>query len=381
MKITFITVMLCFFTSLTAHAASITKQFYGYGDKGQAVDLYTLKNNRHLVLKVMSYRGIIVALKVPDRDGASKDIVLGHDTLAQYQKDHDTFFGAIVGRYANRIAGASFSLDGHRYTLPKNDGNNSLHSGLKGMNNAVWTASTSRDENALHLKLRYVSPDGEQGFPGQLTVTVTYSLNIADNKLTIDYQAETSQSTYLNLTNHAYYNLSGEGSGNILQQEIRLNADQYTPTDKTQIPTGEIASVQGTPLDLRKLQMIGRDVFSEQAQIKAAWGYDHNFVLNKKAGILGLAAEAYSPLSGIDLKLYTTQPAVQFYSGNHMDNGIPGKNGHVYGQRGGFALETQHFPDSMHHANFPSVRLDPKRVFHEQSIYVFSTQEKSTLGA
>jgi aldose 1-epimerase len=320
----------------------------------------------------MTYGGIIVSLKTPDKNANIADITLGFDTLAGYL-NKNPFFGALVGRYGNRIAKAKFALDGKEYKLAANNGPNALHGGLKGFDKVVWQAEHFEKTSEVGLILKYTSVDGEEGYPGTLHVTVTYTLD-DNNELSIDYHATTDKATPVNLTNHTYFNLSGEGSGNILGEELTLNADHYTPVDSTLIPTGKIAGVHGTPFDFTKPFAIGARINdTNDEQIKFGMGYDHNFVINRQGPGLVWAARAYDPKSGRVLEVDTTQPGVQFYTGNHLD-GVHGRNGHIYNMRDAFCLETQHYPDSPNQPSFPSTILRPGQTYHQVTVWKFSTR-------
>jgi aldose 1-epimerase len=312
-----------------------------------------------------------VSLKVPDSKGALGDIVLGFDSLDGYLADNP-FFGALVGRYGNRIAKGHFTLDGKEYTLPINNGANALHGGLKGFDKHIWTAKPGQGKDGQTLELTYVSKDGEEGYPGTLTATVTYTLTNA-NELRIHYQATTDKPTVLNLTNHSYFNLAGAGNGDILGHELMLNADKFTPVDKGLIPTGELRPVDGTPFDFRKATAIGARINADDEQIKLGGGYDHNFVLNGQAGTMRLAARATEPKSGRVLEVSTTEPGVQFYTGNFLDGTLHGKGGKVYNKRYGFCLETQHYPDSPNKPSFPSTVLRPGQKYDTTTVFKFST--------
>ena len=343
---------------------------YGMTKDGQTIEAYTLRNTSGMEVNLITFGGILTSIRVPDRQGRFANVALGFNNLADYEAEHP-YFGAITGRYANRIRGGRFSLDGKDYKLFKNDGENSLHGGAIGFDKRVWTASEANGA----LDLAYRSRDGEEGYPGNLDVRVRYSLD-ADNGLRIDYTAETDAPTVLNLTNHSYFNLLGEGEGTIYDHMLTLNADAYTPTDAHQIPTGEIAPVDGTPFDFRRAKTIGSGQRSTHPQIVAAQGYDHNFVLNRRGlaeGELGLAARAYEPRSGRVMEVWTTEPGVQFYAGNFLDATLIGASGRLYRQSDGFALETQHFPDSPNQPQFPSTVLRPGTRMASTTVYRFST--------
>ena len=340
---------------------------FGKMPDGQTIDLYTMTNHHGMEVAIMNYGGIIVSVKVPDSAGHVDDVVLGFDNLAGYLQP-EPYFGALIGRYGNRIGHAQFTLDGKTYHLAKNDGDNTLHGGLKGFDKRVWTA---HETGPLSLQLTYVSKDGEENFPGNLTSVVTYTLT-DNNEIRIDYSATTDKDTVLNLTNHSYWNLAGQGNGDILGDQIMINADRFTPVDAGLIPTGELKSVAGTPLDLRKLTVVGAHINDDNEQMKLGKGYDHNFVLNRHGAGLSLAARVVEPKSGRSMEVLTTQPGVQFYTGNFLDGTIHGKGGKVYGHRSALCLETQHFPDSPNHPSFPTTELKPGQPYHETTVYRFS---------
>ncbi len=345
---------------------------FGKMPDGTPIRIYTLTNQKGVEARITNYGGRIVSLKTPDRNGASADIVLGFDSLDGYIQNPGPFFGTLVGRYANRIAHAKFTLDGHEYQLPKNDGENTLHGGTHGLDKYVWTPRVLSDGG---LELTVASKDGDQGFPGNLKVTVVYHLTDT-NDLKIDYSATTDKDTVVNLTNHSYFNLKGAGDGDILGHQIHLNADRFTPVDAGLIPTGELRPVAGTPFDFRKSTAIGAHIGDSAEQIKLGRGYDHNWVLNGKGNGLSLAARVEEPSTGRVLEVLTTQPGVQFYTGNFLDGTIKGKGGKVYKHRYGFCLETQHFPDSPNQPKFPSVVLKPGATFHSTTVFRFSTASK-----
>ena len=337
---------------------------------GRYIHEYTLRNGLGMEVRFITYGGVITSIRVPDRRGRLANIALGFDNLAQYESGHP-YFGAITGRYANRIAGGRFALDGKQYTLAQNDGANSLHGGAVGFDKRIWTA-LDRDGS---VELRYHSPDGEEGYPGNLDVCVNCALD-DDGALQIDYAAETDAPTPINLTNHSYFNLLGEGEGAIYDHILTLNADRYTPTDATQIPTGEIAPVGGTPFDFRIPKAIGPGQRSSHTQIVMAKGYDHNFVL-RRDGLtddeLAFAARVYEPTCGRVMEVWTSEPGVQFYAGNMLDSTLVGSSGRLYRQSDGLALETQHFPDSPNQPHFPSTILRPGERFESTTIYRFFT--------
>ncbi|HEY6293082.1 MAG TPA: aldose epimerase family protein [Terriglobia bacterium] len=342
---------------------------FGKMPDGQTVNFYTLGNASGMQVMITNYGGRVVSIMVPDRNGKMSDVALGFDNLEGYLADNP-FFGALVGRYANRIGNAKFTLDGKEYRLEANDGPNSLHGGSKGFDKQLWKAREIPGNHPA-LELAYRSKDGEEGYPGDLTVKVVYTL-LGDNALQIDYTATTDKDTVLNLTNHSYFNLSGEGSGEILKTQMMINAGEFTPVDATLIPTGELRKVDGTPLDFRKSTAIGERINSDDEQIKFGKGYDHNWVLNRSGQGLSLAARATDPASGRVLEVLTTQPGIQFYTGNFLDGTIHGKGGKVYGYRSAFCLETQHFPDSPNKPSFPSTELKPGQTFHETTVFKFS---------
>ncbi|MFZ3200388.1 MAG: aldose epimerase family protein [Candidatus Acidiferrales bacterium] len=344
----------------------MTKAPFGKMPDGVAVDIYTLQNGI-VEAQITTYGGIVVSLKVPDRKGERDDVVLGYGSLDKYLADSN-FFGAIIGRYANRIAHGQFQLDGKTYSLPKNNGENTLHGGTRGFDKVVWKARPI--ENGVELT--YASKDGDQGFPGNLTAVVRYTL--VGNALRIDYSATTDKDTVVNLTNHSYFNLAGQGKGDILRQELKLHASRYTPIDATLIPTGQLEPVEGTPFDFRELTSIGKHIGDGNEQLRNGKGYDHNWVLDKPAGEMGEAAEVYDPASGRVMEVLTTQPGIQFYSGNFLDGSDVGKDGRVYGHRSAFTLETQHYPDSPNHGDFPSTELKPGQTYHEVTEFRFSTR-------
>jgi aldose 1-epimerase len=350
---------------------NIKKASFGKTPEGQTVDLYTLTNKKGMEVAITNFGGIVVSVKVPDRNGKVADVVLGYDTLDGYVKDK-SYFGALVGRYGNRIAQGKFSIDGATYTLAQNNGPNSLHGGIKGFNKMVWTAKAISSKDGPALQLNYLSKDGEEGYPGNLSVQVVYTLTDG-NELKIDYSATTDKKTVLNLTNHSYFNLAGQGSGDILAHELALQADKFTPVDTTLIPTGELRDVAGTPFDFRTKAAIGARINQDDEQLKLGKGYDHNFVL-RHSGELAPAARVREPKSGRVLEVSTTEPGVQFYTGNFLDGSAIGKGGKGMTMRAGFCLETQHFPDSPNHPDFPSTLLSPGQRYHTITVYKFSTE-------
>jgi aldose 1-epimerase len=350
--------------------AGVRKQSFGKTADGQVVDLYVFTNSKGMVAKVMTYGATLTELQVPDRDGKLADVILGFSDLQDYLKGHP-FFGSVVGRVANRIARGKFTLDGKTYTLATNNGPNHLHGGNKGFDKKVWKAKVVKTKQGEGVRFSCQSADGEEGYPGNMDVAVTYTLT-EDNALRLDYEARTDKATPVNLSNHTYFNLGGQGSGDILDQVMMFAADEYTPVDDTLIPTGEIAPVKGTPLDFTTPTPIGKRI----AQLKSVpgGGYDHNLVLRSKGKKLALAARVYDPKSGRVLEMYTTEPGVQFYTGNFLDGKRKGKDGAVYNKHAGFCLEAQHFPDSINQKQFPSVVLRPGEVYRQTTLYKFSTR-------
>ena len=331
-----------------------------------------MQNDHGMTVKFLSLGGYITEIDVPDRHGHADDVVLSHANLQGYNSNVG-YFGAIVGRYANRIAKGTFTLNGTIYQLPLNNGPNSLHGGTEGFNTQLWQVTTRQVPDGVSAVLAYTSPDGQDGYPGTLNVQVTYTLD-QSNALRIDYQATTDKPTVINLTNHSYFNLDGNGSGSALHQLLQINADSYTPTDATQIPTGEIAPVAGTPMDFRTLHPIDAQIRTPFDQIILAHGYDHNWVLNKtQPGELSFAAKAYSPKTGRIIEVYTTEPGIQIYTSNYLQGNLMGSSHALYRQGDGYTFETQHFPDSPNHPNFPSTVLNPGQEFRSTTIFRFST--------
>lgn len=351
-----------------ASKGHISKHLFGTTPDGKAVDLYTLSNGHGMTAQITNYGGIVTSLKVPDRTGKADDVVLGFDTLAAYIKD-SPLFGALVGRYANRIKGARIKLGGKSYTLAKNNGPNHIHGGHIGFDKVVWQATPVHRRGAVGLSLRHFSPDGNEGYPGNVMVKVIYTLT-DKNELKIDYSAVTDKTTVINLTNHSYFNLAGAGNGDVLGHLLSINADYFTPIGSDLIPTGEVRPVLGTPLDFRQEVAIGARINQDDEQLKFAGGYDHNFILNRQGRKPWLAARVYEPKSGRSLAVYTTEPGMVLYTGNFL-NGVQGKGGKVYNKRYGFCLETGHFPDSPNHANFPSTTLEPGQMYRQTTFYRF----------
>lgn len=347
----------------------ISKEPFGVTAEGVEVDLYTLTNANGMIAKITNYGGTVVSLMTPDRDGKLGDVLLGFDTLDEYIAD-SPYFGCLIGRCGNRIAKGRFTLDGKQYTLAVNNDVNHLHGGDVGFDKRVWQARGLLGNRGPGLTLSYTSADGEEGYPGELSVKVTYVLT-NDNALAIHYEATTDAPTPCNLTNHCYFNLADQGD--VLGHELMLNADRFTPIDKTLIPTGELCSVEGTPFDFTKLTAIGQRIDEENEQLEFGLGYDHNWVLNSSDRDMTLAARVYEPNSGRVMQIFTTEPGIQFYSGNVLDSGV-GKDGKAYERHYGFCLETQHYPDSPNHPEFPTTILQPGQKYSTTSVYKFSTR-------
>jgi aldose 1-epimerase len=350
---------------------TIQHQPFGALPDGTAVTLYILANDAGCSARIATYGGTVVSLEAPDRHGVVDDVVLGYDTLADYLAD-SSYFGSLIGRCGNRIAGGAFSLNGRRIQLAVNNGPNHLHGGNRGFDKVVWDAEAAETPEGPTLTLRYLSPDGEENYPGVLVVTAVYTWTHR-NALRLDFTATTDQLTICNLTNHTYFNLAGAGRGTILDHEIRIDADRFTPVDETLIPTGELAPVAGTPLDFTSARRIGDGIDADHPQIRCGGGYDHNFVLNKPDAGLRPAATVRDPQSGRTLQMHTTAPGTQFYSGNFLTGGIPGKYGREYPYRSGFCLEPQHFPDSPNHQTFPQVLLRPGETYRHSLVYALGT--------
>lgn len=364
------------FLSVSPLAAPIPVHAFGSLPDGRPVHLYTLNNRQGLSAVISDFGGTVVRLEVPDRAGTSADVVLGFNGLPDYETK-SPYFGCLIGRVGNRIAKGKFSLDGKTYTLATNNhpGGISchLHGGKEGFDKKLWKSEPTTKNGLPALRLSYQSPDGEEGYPGNLSVEVVYSLT-DDNSLRIDYTATTDRPTPVNLTNHSYFNLRGEGQGTILDHEITIHASRFTPVDEGLIPTGELAPVAGTPLDFRQAHRIGERIEAANPQLKYARGYDHNFVLDGPAGELRLAATVREPTTGRVMEVLTTEPGMQFYSGNFLDGTTTGKSGEKYVFRGALALETQHFPDSVNHPNFPNTILKPGETYRSTTVYRFSAK-------
>jgi aldose 1-epimerase len=353
----------------TAGARGITKSVFGKLSDSTPVDLYTLRNKSGIEARIITYGGIVVSIDTPDRNGKLDDIVLGFDSLSGYVHD-SPYFGAIVGRYANRIAKGRFTLDGKTYQLPVNNAPNSLHGGDHGFDKVVWNATPFDSAGGVGVVMTHVSPDGDQGYPGTVRVQVTYTLTDS-NQLSVDYRATTDKATPINLSNHSYFNLSGGATRDILDHVLTLTADRYTPVDSTLIPTGDLAPVAGTPFDFRTPTAIGARINANDEQLRRGRGYDHNFVLVQGAPGLTHAAHVFEPTSGRTLDVYTDQPGVQFYTGNFLDGTVHGKKGRAYGFRFALCLETQHFPDSPNEPAFPSTILRPGQEFSSRTVFAF----------
>jgi aldose 1-epimerase len=351
--------------------AEISRAAFGTTSEGHAVETFTLRNASGIEMRVVSLGGIITHLKTPDRAGAMADIVLGFDAIDGYLKEHP-YFGAIIGRYGNRIGKARFAIDGTAYTLAANNGPNHLHGGVKGFDKVVWKAEPSASPEGQRITFTRTSVDGEEGYPGNLTVKVTYTLNDR-NELVIDYEAATDKPTHVNLTHHSYFNLAGHNSGDILGHELSIDAERYTPVDDTLIPTGELAPVAGTPFDFRQPTVIGSRINQGGSeQLTFGKGYDHNWAVNGSG--FRRVARVHEPKTGRTLEVATTEPGLQFYSGNFLDGTVKGKEGAVYNHRSGFCLETQHFPDTPNKPAFPTTLLKPGETYRTRTVYTFGVQ-------
>jgi aldose 1-epimerase len=369
--------LLVFTTCLIARGTERKVQISEFGKTkdGATVYRYVLANKKGVEAVVISYGAALNSLKIPDRDGKVADVVLAYGDIGGYEQDK-AYFGATIGRYGNRIAGGQFVLDGTSFHIPTNDGPNALHGGTIGFNKRIWTAVDRSRADAEVLELKYTSPDGEEGFPGTLTLTVTYTLPADKNELRIDYSATTDKDTVLNLTNHSYFNLSGDPTQEILNHELMLRATKFTPVDATLIPTGELRPVSGTPFDFTKAKTIGSRINQDDEQLKVGKGYDHNWVLEaKEKPGPQLAAEVFESSTGRVLEVLTTEPGIQFYTGNFLDGTVRGKGGQSYARRTGFCLETQHFPDSPNHPNFPSTELKAGQTYQSTTIFRFSIRK------
>ena len=364
--------------ALQANAAGLSSEHAAFGKMpdGTAVEKYTLRNSKGMQATVITYGGTLQSLLVPDKNGKAEDVVLGFDDLDGYLKG-TSYFGATIGRFGNRLADGTFSLDGKTYQVPQNDKTNALHGGDKGFDKRIWKAEQVKDKGWVGVKLTYVSPDGEMGFPGTLKTEVTYSLN-EKNELRIQYHATTDKPTVLNLTNHSYFNLAGAGNGDILDQVAMVKAAHYTPVNEKLIPTGELAPVAGTPMDFTQPVALGKRIREDNPQLKFAeptqGGYDFNWVLDTKGKMASAAADVVDPKSGRRLQLFTSEPGVQLYTGNFLDGTVKGKAGKIYPHWGAFTLETQHYPDAPNQKNFPSTRLDPGKAYTQTTVFKFSSK-------
>jgi aldose 1-epimerase len=357
----------------------VTRSDFGVTPQGDSVDVFTVSSGSGLTMRVTNYGGIILSLEVPGRDGTTDDVVLGFDALGGYTSRQyraaNPYFGALIGRYGNRIDEGRFTLNDTTYTLATNNGPNHLHGGRRGFDQVVWQAEPFEAADSAGVVLRYTSPDGEEGYPGRLDTRVTYTLT-ADSALAIDYHATTTEATPVNLTQHSYFNLDGAGDGTILDHELMLNAETFTPVDSTLIPTGQFRPVDGTPFDFRSPTRIGARIDADHRQLGIAGGYDHNFVLARQdSDTLRLAARVYAPDSGRLMEVETTEPGVQFYSGNFLDGTLVGKDGVAYEEHAGFALETQHFPNAPNEPAFPSTILRPDETYTSRTVYRFATRD------
>lgn len=359
----------------------VTRSDFGVTPAGDSVDVFTLTNANGMAMRVTNFGGIILSLEVPGRDGTFEDVVLGFDSLDSYTSDvyrsANPYFGAIIGRYGNRIEDAQFTLDGETYPLAANNGPNHLHGGDRGFDRVVWDAEPFQTADSVGLVLTYTSPDGEEGYPGELDTRVTYTLT-NDNEMAFDYHATTTEATPVNLTQHSYFNLDGEGDGTVLDHELTINAESFTPVDSTLIPIGDFRPVDGTPFDFRQPTTMGDRIGADNRQLGIAGGYDHNFVLRQQdSDSLRLAATVYEPDSGRLMEVLTTEPGIQFYSGNFLDGSLTGKQGNSYERNAGFALETQHFPNSPNESDFPSTVLQPDETYSSRTVYRFSVRDSS----
>jgi aldose 1-epimerase len=351
-------------------ATRLTHKTYGTVD-GKEVEIYTLRNLKGAEARISTYGGILQSLKMPDRTGAMGDVVLGFDNLEDYLKSSNPYFSALIGRYGNRIGGAKFTLEGVNYTLAANNGTNSLHGGRKGFDKVIWTARPVDSIKGPGVELTYVSMDGEEGYPGTLTVKAVYTLT-EDNTLHVEFTASTDKATVVNLTHHPYFNLAGKGT--VLDHLLYIDAEKTTPVDSGLIPTGDLKDVQATPFDFRKPMTVGSRIDTDDQQLRYGRGYDHNWVINKSPGVLGLMARISEPTSGRILEIWSTEPGIQFYSANFLDGSLTGKGGWVYQRHAGMAMECQHFPDSPNHPRFPTTELKPGQTFKSTIIYKFTAK-------
>ena len=369
----FAAVLLLSFAAAIAQAqAGVTKQSFGKTEAGENVDLYTLRNTNGVEAKITNYGGIVVSLKVPDRSGKFDDVVLGFNDLDNYLKP-GPYFGALIGRYGNRIAKGRFTLNGVEYKLAVNNGENHLHGGIKGFDKVVWTGNELKTKAGPAVALTYLSKDGEEGYPGNLNVRVVYTLT-NNNELRIEYSATTDKDTVTNLTHHSYFNLAGEGNGDILNTRVTINGNRFVPTDAGSIPLGELRKVSGTPFDFLTAHAIGERINQDDEQLKLGNGYDHTWVINGRQGVMRLAATAFEPTSGRVMQVWTTEPGMQFYTGNFLDGTLTGKAGKLYPRRSGFCFETQHYPDSPNQPTFPTTTLKKGATYRSTTIYRFSSR-------
>lgn len=359
--------------SMVVEKLSILKSQFGKTEDGTAIEKYTLKNTNGVELNVITYGGRITSLKVPNKAGKLENVVLGHNTIEGYLRADNPFFGALIGRYGNRIANGKFTLNGKEYNLATNDGVNHLHGGVNGFDRVVWTATPIEGKEDSTLKLTYKSIDGEEGYPGNLDVTVIYTLT-KDNSVEVSYKATTDKSTVVNLTQHAYFNLTGDFSKDILNHDVVIDADTYLPVDATLIPTGEIRKVKETPFDFTESKKVGKEIKVNNEQLKRGKGYDHCWVLNGDNGEMRFVASAFDATSGRFMEIHSEEPAIQFYTGNFLDGSLPIPNGGTYAHRTGFCLETQHYPDSPNQEKFPSTVLNPGETYSTKTIFKFSTK-------
>jgi aldose 1-epimerase len=356
-----------------AEGPSVTRAAFGSTPDGTAVELFTFRNAAGLEVRAMSYGAIILSLRVPDRRGQLDDVVLGYDTAAEYVTNKTTYFGALVGRYANRIAKARFTLNGRTYPLAPNDGPNHLHGGKKGFDTRHWRGEPVQDDRGVGVAFTYTSPDGEEGYPGTLKARIAYTLT-DKNELVFDFHATTDAATIVNLAQHSYFNLAGQGTRDVLDHELQIFADRYTPVDDTLIPTGELATVDGTPFDFKSPMKIGARIDQDNTQLRRGRGYDHNWVLTRSGEGLQPAVKVIERSTGRTMQISTTEPGLQFYSGNFLDGSNTGKQGHVYRHRSGFCLETQHYPDSPNKPDFPSTALRPGQEYRSRTVLTFGTE-------
>lgn len=359
-------------TEIMARSLSITKSDFGTTAAGEKVAKYALENKNGIQVTIITYGGRIISLRTPDKSGNMENVVLGFNNLAQYE-EQNPYFGALIGRYGNRIANGEFSLNGTEYILAKNNGPNSLHGGLQGFDRKVWDSATEESDDFVKLILSYRSKDMEEGFPGNLNTTVTYTLK-SDNSLDVLYESKSDKTTVINLTQHAYFNLSGDFSQSVLDHRVEIEADKFVPVDNELIPIGELRSVEGTPFDFRSPKLIGEDIDADQEQLNLGGGYDHCWVLNDQNSGYRRVAMAYHPDTGRTMEVLTSEPGMQFYTGNFLDDSLKTPNGGTYGKRSGFCFETQHYPDSPNQPNFPSVTLDAGATYSTRTTFTFFTK-------